>query len=926
MALKPWYNVVTLREDIREGRSLDASEFAVHLDQIRDRRAPDDYKDPVRFFDRTYLTATLAELAAGVVRRLTGIRVATSPIYNLTTQFGGGKTHALSMLYHLATGGPAAASWKGVSDILKSAGVTSVPSAAVAVFVGLEFDSLKGRGGEAGVPLRRTPWGEIAYQLGGAEGFAAVARHDEERVAPSTEVIRKFLPKDRPALILMDELMNYVSRNRQNGLGAQLYNFLQNLSEEVRGQDNVVLAVSLPASEMEMSADDHADYDRLNKLLQRLGKALLLSSGDETSEIIRRRLFEWGGIPTEARTTAAAYAEWMVDNRRLLPAGFSVDTAADAILASYPFHPSVLSVFERKWQTIPQFQRTRGVLRMLALWISNAAKVDYQRAHKDPLITLGTAPLGDPLFRQAIFGQLGNDKLEGVVTTDIAGKNDAHAIRLDKDANDAIRKARLHQKVATVVFFESNGGQAKAEATLPEVRLAVAEPSLDIGNVETVLESLMGTCYFLSAEKNRYRFSTRTNLNRLVADRRAAVSAAKIEDRARDEVRKVFLETPKAGRASIATRVFFPERSADIADRPALTLVVLAPDAALSDKEVTAFVETATRESGSSGRSFKSAIFWVAPDGPNALREAARKLLAWEEIEADVHDLKLDDSQKRQLVESRRMAERDLKEAVWRTYRYLLLLSKDGTLRTIDLGQLNSSLSDTFVALLMSRLSQDGELVEGIGPSVLVRNWSGAYKEWSTRSLRDAFYASPQFPRLLNADSLKDTIVKGVSSGQLAYVGKAKDGSYEPFHWQSPLAASDVEFSDDMFIVQRDVAEAYKAARSAPAPSPPLTEPLPPERGGSLPAGVVATVKAPAPASAPPPPQKLARLSWSGVVPPQKWMNFYTKVLSRFATMPGLKLTLRVEVAPPDGLSTQAADDMRVALRELGLEDRLDTE
>ncbi len=923
MALKPWYNVVTLREDLREGRSLDASEFAVHLDQIRDKRAPDDYKDPVRFFDRTYLTATLADLAVGVIRRLMGIRVATSPIYNLTTQFGGGKTHALSMLYHLATGGPAAASWKGVQGILDTAGVKSVPLAGVAVFIGLEFDSFKGRGGDNGEPLRKTPWGEIAFQLGGAAGYAVVARHDQEGVAPAGEVIRKFLPTDRPSLILMDELMNYVSRNRQNGLGAQLYNFLHNLSEEVRGQDNVVLAVSLPASELEMSADDHADYDRLNKLLQRLGKALLLSSGDETSEIIRRRLFEWGGVPTEARTTAAAYAEWMVDNRKLLPASFAVDGAAEAIVASYPFHPTVLSVFERKWQTIPQFQRTRGVLRMLALWISNAAKQDYQRAHKDPLITLGTAPLADPLFRQAIFGQLGNDKLEGVVTTDIAGKNDAHAMRLDKEANDAIRKARLHQKVATVVFFESNGGQAKAEATLAEIRLAVAEPSLDIGNVETVLESLMSTCYFLSAEKTRYRFSTRTNLNRLVADRRAAVSTSKIEERARDEVKKVFSEVPKGGRANIAARVFFPERSADIADRPALTVVVMAPDAGLSDKEAASFIETATRQHGASDRTFKSALFWVAPDDPNAVREAARRLLAWEEIETDVHDLKLDDAQKRQLSESRRSAERDLKEAVWRTYRFLLLLGKDGALRTVDLGQLNSSQSDTFVSLLVGRLVQDGELVDAVGPSVLARNWTGAFKEWSTRGLRDAFFSSPQLPRLLNADSLKDTIAKGVTSGQLAYVGKAGDGSYEPFHWQGALAASEVTFSDDMFILRREDADAYKAARSAP---PPVTAPVEtptPERGAGV---TVVAPKPPQPASAPPPPEKVSRLSWSGVVPPQKWMNFYTKVLSRFATMSGLKLSLRVEIAPPDGLSTQAADDMRVALRELGLNDQVDTE
>ena len=137
-----------------------------------------------------------------------------------------------------------------------------------------------------------------------------------------------------------------------------------------------------------------------------------------------------------------------------------------------------------------RFQQTRGVLRLLALWVSRAYQEGFKGAHKDPLIGLGTAPLDDPLFRAAVFEQLGESRLEGAVTTDICGKKDSHAIRLDSEAVDAIKKARLHRKVATTIFFESNGGTLRAEATVPEIRLAVAEPDLDIGNVETVLETL----------------------------------------------------------------------------------------------------------------------------------------------------------------------------------------------------------------------------------------------------------------------------------------------------------------------------------------------------------------------------------------------------------------------------------------------------
>src|SRR5258708_5007298 len=188
--LKPWYQVVMPREDLRDNRPLDASEFAVHLDHIRTGRATvsKDYSDPARFFDRTYLTGSLLDLAAQVVRRLSGIQLETSAVFNMATQFGGGKSHALTTLFHLARHGESAKTWKGVSSILTKAQVRMVPKAAIAVFVGTEFDALSGRRG-AGEPTRKTPWGEIAWQLGGPEALAKVAQHDDQGVSPSSDII-----------------------------------------------------------------------------------------------------------------------------------------------------------------------------------------------------------------------------------------------------------------------------------------------------------------------------------------------------------------------------------------------------------------------------------------------------------------------------------------------------------------------------------------------------------------------------------------------------------------------------------------------------------------------------------------------------------------------------------------------------------------
>ena len=304
------------------------------------------------------------------------------------------------------------------------------------------------------------------------------------------------------------------------------------------------------------------------------------------------------------------------------------------------------------------------------------------------------------------------------------------------------------------------------------------------------------------------------------------------------------------------------------------------------------------------------------------------KSLAWEDIADEETDLRLDDGQKRQLAESLKKAQRDIKETVWRTYKNVMLLGKDGEWKTVDLGLVHSSAAPSIGQLIVERLVQAGDIEDkGVSPNFLVRNWPPAFKEWNTRSVRDAFFASPQFPRLLNPESIKDTIARGVENGMLGYVGKKVDGTYAPFHWNSTLQPQDVEISSDVFLIQREVAETYKSAKTSPpaavpiggaAPGgAPVTPASPETPGGQLDSVPVADGDATSSGG-------LHRLVWSGDVPHQKWMNFYTKVLSRFSTTTGLKLTLRIEVAPTEGISSQKVEETKLALRELGLKDSLD--
>ena len=409
------------------------------------------------------------------------------------------------------------------------------------------------------------------------------------------------------------------------------------------------------------------------------------SSGD--------RLFEWepgGFLNRDAEKTISEYSEWINEKRLQFPSWFPVDHSREQFRACFPFHPSVLSVFERKWQELPRFQQTRGVLKMLALWVSKAYSEGYKGNHRDPLIGLGTAPLDDSIFRTAVFEQIGESKLEGAVTTDICGKSDSHATRLDQEASPDIKKARLHRKVMTAIFFESNGGQSKGEATEPEIRLAVGEPDFDMGHIDTVLETLNQACYYLNSERRRFRFSLSPNLNKLLADRRANVSPQKIDERVRAEVKRAFTKSE-----GLDVKAFV-EESGNVPDRPVLTLAVLPPDQTMEDAEATKKqIDSMTKECGKSARTYKTAIIWCIANSASRLKEEARKLLAWEDIQSEADTLRLDDAQSAKLDENVKLAKRAISEAVWQAYNNIALLGKDNQLKVVDLGLLHSSSSES---------------------------------------------------------------------------------------------------------------------------------------------------------------------------------------------------------------------------------------
>ena len=386
MPLDPWYKVAQPREEVREGRSFNPDEFAIALEQVVGGTAPADYCDPEAFFARTCFTRALREQAGMVLRRLAGKTANTSPVMTLVTQFGGGKTHTLTALYHLVTAGETAGRLDEVADLLRDAGLAAAPEARVAVFVGNAWDPREGR---------EAPWIDVARQLAGDRGVELLGA-SSATTPPGTEALgRVFTVAGAPVLVLFDEVLNFVNRYRQ--MADPFHAFIQNLTVAMTGTTHGAAVISLPRSQVEMSDFDMAWQNKITKVVRRVAKDLLANDETEVSEVVRRRLFDQIGQDRFRKKVSRLYADWCFERRAQLPPQWTlVDSAATEAKARehlrarfeacYPFHPATLSVFQRKWSALPQFQQTRGTLAMLAQWISWAHQDGFRKARLEPLI------------------------------------------------------------------------------------------------------------------------------------------------------------------------------------------------------------------------------------------------------------------------------------------------------------------------------------------------------------------------------------------------------------------------------------------------------------------------------------------------------------------------------------------------------------
>ena len=918
--MDPWYRVVTPRREVREGRSFNPDEFAIALDQVVDGTAPEDYRDPRQFFSRTFFTQALREHTGTVLRRLSGRTENSAPVLSLVTQFGGGKTHTLTSLYHLARAGREAGDLEGVQDILSDTGVSVPDQVRVATFVGNAWDPRDGN---------ENPWTDLAGQIAGERGVAALGS-TARTAPPGTRALADvFAAADAPVLILFDEVLNFI--NRHAGMGEHFYAFLQNLTVAVAGTTRVAAVVSLPRSQVEMTESDRDWQERITKVVNRVAQDLIASDESEISEVVRRRLFEDLGNPRVHQRVARAYADWCFDRSARLPSEWTtVDTATNETRARehlrrrfeacYPFHPATLSVFQRKWSPLPQFQKTRGSLAMLAQWISSASSEQFRQARNEPLITLGSAPMHVPSFRETVLSQLGQRELRTAIEVDLAGET-ARARPLDADAKGALRD--IHKRVGTAMLFESTGGQIDRVAHLPELRFALGEPDVETTTIDTAAAALAETAFFIrKAGTDGYRIHHQATLRKAVADLRASLDE---ETEVRPAIRRLVQQEFDQG--SRIRKVYFPEDSNAVGDDPRMTLVVVSPEEEWRENgPIAERIGQWTRERGRSPRLYPAALVWCIRKPGRDLQDKVELWLAWQkvrsEIDAGTMGPEFERPELNAVSQQIRSAEEEAVEEVKASYRFVALgdSQAENGLKTIDLGAGYSRGGPTISERVVAALNANALLNESVGAGYIERNWPPALLEseaWPLGSLRQSFL-NGSLTRLLDPDQvLREKIREFVERGDFGLAsGEQGQGSFRRVWYRETPAQDEVTFDSNTFLLTSRAAE----RALAPPPEEKVPEPGPEPQ--------LEVQEAPGPYQAPASPEgqpplptaQKATLRLRGTVPPESWNMVGVRILTKLQSGAGLNLSVDLSVEVDSETLPSLRADILQALADLKLD------
>ncbi len=909
--LLPWREVVEPHQDVATGEFQQA-EFAADLAKVHSGSAPPEYRDPRQFFSRTYLTEGLSTLLMGAAKRLSGN--GSDPVVELQTNFGGGKTHSMLALYHMAGPTPVQ-DLSGLDQLLEKNGLTVPKDIRRAVLVGTSRgpqDVLIAEGDRK----IRTTWGELAWQLGGAEGFDMVAENDANGIAPGSNLLETLFKKYAPCLILIDEWVAYLRQiYKVEGLPSGSFDanlsFVQSLTEAVKASPGTLLVASLPASQIEVGGEGGQEaLARLKQTFSRVESSWRPASQEESYEIVRRRLFK--DIPGDKfhhrDNTLKQFAKMYRENANDFPQGCADEDYRRKLEKAYPIHPELFDQLYTSWGSLEKFQRTRGVLRLMAqaiheLWMSGDPSV---------MIMPGSVAVSSPRVEPELLHYL-DVSWQAIIAGDVDGTTST-PYKVDQSAPNLNRYSAT-RRVARTIFMGTAPTAQQQNTGLDDkqINLGVVQPGERPAIFGDALRRLTNQAKFMHADLGRYWYSMSASLNRIAADKAAQIEAALVDVTIDAELGKYVNGLSDRGHFD-AVQVA-PASSAEVPDEAsgvrAVILGVKYPHNGRDGSEALLEARDILTQRGSTPRVYRNTLVFIAAEARQLdhLKDAVRACLAWGEIVRDTERLNLTQSDsalaKAKLSESNETMRTRLKEA-WCYLHYPAQESAQADWEWVS-GKIPAQ--DGLLARASKKLTAEEGLLTELGPSRLDRDlqkyiWNDK-PHLSLKDLREYLNRYIYLPRLKGQDVLVKAVqaaVSGMLPGPFAYAERWDDKSSTYLGLAIERAVNAVVVIDsDSVIVTPTVADAHR--------------PMPVQSGSSDTAsgtgdGTPAPDEPPTDGAPTTPPQEKKPTRFSGAVmisperPARDIHQIVEAIVEQLTTLPGSQVRLRLEIEAevPDGL------------------------
>lgn len=912
MTIKPWREIAIPHNDVLQG-SFQQSEFAADITQVAQGRAHPEYQDARQFFARTFITEGMRLLLTAVARRLCGL--GGEPVIQLQTAFGGGKTHTMLAVYHLANHHDRTQQLEGIPTLLDQAGISDLPRARVAVLDGINLSVSRGKA--HGDITAHTLWGELAWQLAGADGYALVDAEDKSGTAPGKDTLIALLQQAAPCVVLIDELQKYFSDLSQEGLPAGSFaaniKFIQALTEAFKAVPTAVLLASLPASLLKGGAGfGQVALDALEKHFNRVNAVWKPAAAEEAFEIIRRRLFEKTGERAEIEQVCRAFQKLYNEHDGDFPPECQSAQYLDRLCRSYPIHPEIFDRLYHTWSTLDNFQRTRGVLQYLAivihrLWVNN---------NQDGLILPGSLPLEDGEVQNKSIQYLPGG-WEAIMTREVAGKPSIpYHIDGGKKEDSRFGAVQAAQRVMCTIFLATapeDGRQNVRGIDTAHILLGTVQPGQNVGIFKDVLKRLQDSLHYLYTDQDRYWLDTKPSLRREAEGRKSNFTMADL----RDEQKKRVQDTLAKGRYFAHIHYFAP--SADIPDDWLLRLVVLPPEAGYSrsEKETAAAFKAAAEileKRGEQARQKRNRLLFFAIDGDTKARldDATRTYLAWKSINHDIDEekLNLDTNQVKQARRSRTGAEESLKLVIRDAYKWLIIPE-----------QYDAAPPVQWAAKAVS--ANAAKLIEEIENVAL--NEEAITREWAPIHLRDilhkyyfkdglneisalkVYHDCCQYlylPRLVNDGVYKNTLREALKSTDYFGFADGKDGDkYLGFCFGKDNFNLLMEQS---LLITQETAAAYQARITA-TPTPPPASIAARNKTTSTPvSGGNAANHDNNPPQAANRTHFFARAELNPLKAKMEFGNIFDEIIAQFSEKSGVTVHLSIEI---DATATEGFDE-----------------